>query len=263
MSASAYSSSASMTTWPTPDSGVFNDGEEPESFLDRQARQKAKGINGNGMGMTLAMASKVWPTPNALDGEKAPKQFAGGNPSLPALAKMWNTPKASDALSGADRVRRDTGKPQSALPTDAILWSTPRASDGEKGGPNQSFGAGGQPLPAQATQWPTPTSLSYGESHQPGNSRSVNLTLERAEDLYSRLALTTVKTGKPSSKERRSLNPLFVEWLMGWPPGWTLLVSSDFACSATALSRFKRRMRCALSPLVLHDAPPAQVSLFG
>jgi hypothetical protein len=32
---------------------------------------------------------------------------------------------------------------------EASPWSTPRASDGEKGGPNQSFGAGGQPLPAQ------------------------------------------------------------------------------------------------------------------
>lgn len=31
-------------------------------------------------------------------------------------------------------------------------WSTPRASDGEKGGPNMSFGAGGQPLPAQMHQ---------------------------------------------------------------------------------------------------------------
>lgn len=251
---------------------MFNDGEEPKSFLDRQARQKAKGINGNGMGMTLAMASKVWPTPNALDGEKAPKQFAGGNPSLPALAKLWNTPKASDASAGADRVRRDTGKPQSALPTDAILWSTPRASDGEKGGPNQSFGAGGQPLPSQATTWATPRvemSRALGNPKHITANRGKGFLEDQvvawpsAKELYSPLAHTTVKTGKPCSKERRSLNPLFVEWLMGWPPGWTLLVSSDFACSATALSRFRQHMRCALSQLVLHDAPPAQACLFG
>jgi hypothetical protein len=37
------------------------------------------------------------------------------------------------------------------------VWSTPRASDGEKGVPNQSFGAGGMPLPAQTVQWSTPT----------------------------------------------------------------------------------------------------------
>ena len=75
--------------------------------------------------------------------------------------------------------------------------------------------------------------------------------------------LTIVKHGSKSSPERRSLNPLFVEWLMGWPPGWTLLVSTAFGCSATALSRFKLDMRSALSQLALHDAPPAQASLFG
>lgn len=34
----------------------------------------------------------------------------------------------------------------------AAYYATPRASDGEKGGPNQAFGAGGQPLPAQMAQ---------------------------------------------------------------------------------------------------------------
>ena len=42
----------------------------------------------------------------------------------------------------------------SGLLLDAAYWSTPRASDGEKGGPNQAFGAGGQPLPAQARSLP-------------------------------------------------------------------------------------------------------------
>lgn len=238
------------TTWPTPDSGVFNDAEEPESFLDRQARQKAKGINGNGMGMTLAMASKVWPTPTAND-------FKGSGPTL----------IRQDGKMRGDRL--DYAAEQ--------FWSTPRASDGEKGGPNQSFGAGGQPLPAQATSWATPRvemSRALGNPKHITGNRGKGFLEDQvvawppAMDLYSPLALTTVKTGKPCSKERRSLNPLFVEWLMGWPPGWTLiheirLVSSGFACSETALSRFRRDMRCALSRLALHDAPPAQASLFG
>ncbi|OAP40371.1 hypothetical protein AU381_00135 [Sinorhizobium glycinis] len=76
--------------------------------------------------------------------------------------------------------------------------------------------------------------------------------------------LPTETGGEPSSKERRSLNPLFVEWLMGWPPGWTLLAWTDFACSATELSRFKQRMRSALLQLGLpREAPPAQLALFG
>ena len=152
------------------------------------------------------------------------------------------------------------------------FWSIPRASDGEKGGPNQSFGAGGQPLPSQATSWATPRvemSRALGNPKHITANRGKGFLEDQvvawpaASDLYSPLALTTVQTGKPCSKERRSLSPLFVEWLMGWPPGWTLLVSSDFGCSATALSRFKQHMRCALSPLALHDAPPVQASLFG
>ncbi|WP_210243788.1 hypothetical protein, partial [Mesorhizobium sp. B1-1-5] len=141
------------------------------------------------------------------------------------------------------------------------LWSTPRATDGEKGGPNQAFGAGGMPLPAQAHQWPTPTSLSFGESHQPGNSKSMNDTLDLASSLRGR---PTYPVGEMHSTERRSLNPLFVEWLMGWPPGWTLLAWTDFACSATALFLWRQRMRSALSQLASPSAaPPAQLALFG
>ena len=36
----------------------------------------------------------------------------------------------------------------------------------------------------------------------------------------------------------RRLNPLFVEWLMGWPLGWT-----DFAPLGTGWSRWQRAMR--------------------
>jgi hypothetical protein len=59
------------------------------------------------------------------------------------------------------RKRTDGSKAQLNL-ENAMLhlanWSTPRASDGEKGGPNQSFGAGGTPLPSQMHRatWATP-----------------------------------------------------------------------------------------------------------
>lgn len=44
----------------------------------------------------------------------------------------------------------------------ARIWGTPRASDGEKGGPNQSFGAGGVPLASQANQRRSPATLDPG-----------------------------------------------------------------------------------------------------
>ncbi|WP_258119126.1 hypothetical protein [Mesorhizobium onobrychidis] len=159
---------------------------------------------------------------------------------------------------------------QQSLTTAAMLWSTPRATDGEKGGPNQSFrNHTGLPLPSQAHQWTTPRAIEgeKGGQWQNANKQQTKQTLTltgQAQAIYSPLAQVTVKTGKPHSKERRSLNPLFVEWLMGWPPGWTLLAWTDFGCSATALCRYRRRMRFALSQLALPaEAPPAQLALFG
>ena len=42
----------------------------------------------------------------------------------------------------------------------------------------------------------------------------------------------------------RTVNPLFVEALMGWPTGWT-----GFDSVATGWSRWLQRMRCELSRL--------------
>jgi hypothetical protein len=51
---------------PTPSAGLFNDGENPESWMARREQIKAKGINGNGMGMPLAIAAQLL-TPCAND----------------------------------------------------------------------------------------------------------------------------------------------------------------------------------------------------
>ena len=56
---------------------------------------------------------------------------------------------------------------------------------------------------------------------------------------------TTVVDGHTCSTNCRRLNPLFVEWLMGWPTGW-----SDYEYSATALYHWKRHMRWLLSMLL-------------
>jgi site-specific DNA-cytosine methylase len=75
--------------------------------------------------------------------------------------------------------------------------------------------------------------------------------------------------GEESSHIRRTLNPLFVEWLMGWPPGWTSLALTPPASSASGSwgmesYLFKQRMRSALFALGLPQAAPsAQLNLFG
>ena len=62
--------------------------------------------------------------------------------------------------------------------------------------------------------------------------------------LLGRQVLVTPTAGGSSCDTHRSLNPLFVEALMGWPTGWTA-----FGSAATAWSPWLQRMRCELSRL--------------
>jgi hypothetical protein len=217
------------------------------------------------------------------------------------------TPTANDWKGSGPTLERKDGKMRGDRLDYAVeqVWSTPRATDGEKGGPNQSFGAGGIPLPAQTAQWSTPTSLSYNESHQPGNSKSMNETLRLASFLpgqatpthgnsspsalltfYRRMRATTdsglrsemrallrmairqrgrgwtrkAPTAFVRPSFRRSLNPCFVAWLMGWPP----IASIGFGFSETEWWTWRQRMRSALSQLASPaEAPAEQLSLFA
>jgi hypothetical protein len=153
----------------------------------------------------------------------------------------WGTPTARDWKDGAADL---TNVPENGLlGRMAANWSALRASDGEKGGPNQKFGAGG------------------GELLLNGQAEAISL-----RSILPDHPISTV--GEDSSHIRRSLNPLFVEWLMGWPPGWTSQAltppaSNACACSVMALSLFKQRMRFALSQLGSPDDLPVQQSLFA
>ena len=63
---------------PTPAAGNFNDGEEAEQWLARQAAVKERLKNGNGMGMPLAIAVQLLPTPSTHEktGARSPESIA-------------------------------------------------------------------------------------------------------------------------------------------------------------------------------------------
>jgi DNA (cytosine-5)-methyltransferase 1 len=85
--------------------------------------------------------------------------------------------------------------------------------------------------------WMTPTA----RDHKDGATSLANTPVN---GLLGRQVLTTPTAGSDISVQRRTLNPAFVEALMGWPSGWT-----GFGSVATEWSRWLRRMRSELSLL--------------
>lgn len=98
-------------------------------------------------------------------------------------------------------------------------WPTPRATDGSNGGSNQRGTKGDLMLPSAAMRVPTPKArdgkgCTQRGAHAPGDA----------------LPNTAGPDGQPIGGR---LNPTWVEWLMGWPLGWT-------NCGASATARYRQ-----------------------
>ena len=124
------------------------------------------------------------------------------------------TPLGSDSGTNVGGGAGRTGRVRPSLSTMARknLWPTPRANDAEKRGDfdlhNQRNG-----LPAAAKMWPTPMA-SEGSKGGPGRKFGDG-TLSLSAQAH---ALT------PGGGQ---LNPTWVEWLMGYPLGWTVCEGSE------------------------------------
>lgn len=270
-----------MASWPTSMAGTpaqNGNSAAGNSDFSRKAEELARTMwftpNTPNGGRTLqAGTSPTGMTPDGI------KRQVG----LENQTRLWLTPRASDTGQGEKpetflpRMGDRSDACHSSLAAQSLSWGTPRASDAEKGGPNMAFGAGGTPLPAQAAQWPTPTAQNVKGSSPDSVTRAdgksrMDILHYRAEQGFSRPDQETPRHGPTLSQLRRiwrplrasliashgratwrrlwkgrtkrRLNPGFVEWLMGWPPGHALC-----DCSATEFARFQRHMRGALSAL--------------
>ena len=117
---------------------------------------------------------------------------------------------------------------------------------------------------SSSSRWPTPAvaDTTGGRMTRSGD-RSGEMLLKGQAAAFSLRDQTTETPGLPSSTHPRTsrpqLNPMFVEWLMGWPIGWTA-----FGCSETGWCRYRQLSRSALSSLASPSAAlPPQLSLFG
>lgn len=180
-------------------------------------------------------------------------------------------------------LRRRKSAPRTGA-NDCSSWPTAKATDGNKGGPNSRHGSGSPHLPAAAVQmqWYTPTvpnggrvnpkdmsmtgALPSGKKRQVGLENQIRQTDQNSSwatpmtrdwkdgtatanvDTNGHLGRQAPRSMNNGSASPLTLNPLFVEWLMGWPIGWT-----DFAPAATAWCHWQRRMRSELSRLLSPD----------
>ena len=98
---------SSRGAWPTPCAILHNDGEDPAQWLARAEALKAKHHNGNGAGMPLAVAARLWPTATCGD-------------AIGSGSRNTATSKAHPGISLTDAVLGDGGKGR---------WPTPAATD--------------------------------------------------------------------------------------------------------------------------------------
>jgi len=149
--------------------------------------------------------SETWPRSGSMrNGHVSERQTlahrTGGNES-----SSWPTAQNSD-WKGANHSGSGSNSTR-GLSTTSENWATPRANDPEKRG-------------NIVKHWQTPSANEDAAGTINGNMQHM---------LSHQVQVATGITSTNDTGQR--LNPLFVEWLMGWPEGWLEL--SSFVSSET------------------------------
>lgn len=221
-------------------------------------RTKKYGQGGTALSMQANQATKDWRTPSDISkrgGSQSPdKRKAGGHAvNLEDQAEHWPTPMAgspgTDSYSAAGN---------SDFSRRAMALAEGIGTDGETPGVALTEGSrltrGGARssellLTGQAVElsekWPTPLTADDGRKVTPRTAQNQLCNVASAWPDESSRPDQPMQPGQKYSETRRSLNPLFVEWLMGWPIGWT-----DCAPVETGLSRWLQQSRGYLSTLL-------------
>lgn len=133
-------------------------------------------------------------------------------------SSFWPTPDAS-VSTGNNRGGQQgrVGKDRPCLARMGMYWQTPRATDGDKGGPNQT--SGGQPSLVNQARRMWPTAAAAHDAKDTG--AKTEYERKSPGPTATGLLLQMQMSGARLLPKDRTLNPRFVEWLMGWPIGWT------------------------------------------
>jgi hypothetical protein len=178
----------------------------------------------------------VLPTQQRCDGKRFSKTHSG------EFCRFWATPKASDAITGTTaRTSGRAAEKTTHLAVQVHLCPTPRAVDGAKGqrtreGAEREANRGhGIDLPLFVQLFPTPTT--HGNHNRKGSSAKSGDGLATVVKMLSNSTASEPKDLQREAKNdaaeasKGSLNPAWVEWLMGFPEGWTDLDVETSLCS--------------------------------
>ena len=208
-----------------------------------------------------ARFSETWPRAGTMHSGTAyllpPSAPLTGAIGCSSSRGAWATPTTRDHKDGAS----PGDVPVNGMLGRQVLWPTPDAGGFNASETPESFTARqerlrakhrngngcGTPLAMAVRLWPTPTE---GDSAASGNR---NLPGSRA---HAGTSLTDAANGG-QGRARVSLNPAWVESLMGFPPGWTESGSPDTAGPQGRPSRKpggKRRASPAVSPSESRDS---------
>lgn len=257
-----------VTLFPTPtamDGNRTGVEEDAEAWRRRQAEKARQGVNLH-YHLNAAVddfGKGLFPTPKTPTGgaESRGSRGSGGEDLEAAVTKEepWRSPSSGDwkgesAQSWRDRARGQ-GDPIPTLPDqiraleDASLSSSPAVP----GPPARPGGPRSSPL--------APTSLppSWVRSLLAGKPPADLLEIGRrcAADpstvVDDTTAIGSICFSLRLFLRRKRLNPRFVEWMMGWPQGWTehgSIGSDAFASWETASSLILRRLLSSFSTTV-------------
>lgn len=234
-----------LRTWPTPNvpnGGHGKDRGDNRARLEDEVHAPNVGAAEASLGAATPQ-TRLWPTPNVPNvgrtmtaedvANKGSTAKGKRQVGMENAVKFWSTPAG---IGGNDGHSSELGQAAKAgIPGKARVYQTPRATDGEKGGPNQSV-HGKPSLSAQAV-WMTPKTEYSRRSPEAHAAAKAKHRQKYEAGHYAK------GCGPPTMDDLQTqvggqLNPDWVEWLMGFPVGWT-------ACdaSATPSSRSARKKR--------------------
>ena len=170
---------------------------------------------------SLVGTTRLWPTATTKDAQSSGSRKNGFTlTDRTVREQFWQTPTNADTLGG--HLSRSGDRSDELLLKGQVRhWATPMAEDAGWRGSTAGYG-----LRDESRNWATPVARDYRAPH--------------ASDFNDPLPLQAIghPTEATAASGRVSLNPLFVEWLMGWPRGWT-----DCGSRVTGWSRWLRQSR--------------------